>query len=70
MNLRVMKPFVVRQHNTIRFDIVADNLLNHVNGGLPVGNLGSPRFGQSIGLSNPTSAGTNRQVHVQLQFLF
>src|SRR5262249_10494201 len=70
VNLRIMKPFVVRRHDTIRVDAVVTNLLNRVNAGPPVGSLGSPLFGQSIGLTNTVSSGANRQVHVQLQFLF
>jgi hypothetical protein len=70
VNLRVMKPFVVHQHDTVRIDAVVSNLFNHVNAGLPVGNLSSPFFGQSIGLSNTLSGSANRQVHLQLQFLF
>jgi hypothetical protein len=70
VNLRVMKPFVVHMHDTIRLDAVVSNLFNRVNAGTPIGNLSSPSFGQSIGLANPLTAGSNRQVHVQLQFLF
>jgi len=41
-----------------------------VNGGVPVGSLGSPLFGQSTGLAGTFSQSANRQVHLQLQFLF
>ena len=57
-----MKPFVVRQHDTIRVDAVASNLLNYVNAGPPVGSLGSPLFGQSTGLAGTFSQSANRQV--------
>lgn len=65
VNLRAMKPFVVHQHDTIRLDLVAVNLLNHVNAALPVGSLGSPYFGESLAV-----ASAPRTLHVQLQFIF
>jgi hypothetical protein len=70
VNLRVTRPFAVGEHDTFRVDVVVSNLLNHVNAGLPVGNLSSPLFGRSTGLSNTLSTRANRQVHLQLQFLF
>jgi len=70
VNLRITKPFVVRQHDTIRVDLVVSNLLNHVNAAPPVGSLSSPLFGQSTGLATTFSPSANRQVHAQLQFLF
>jgi hypothetical protein len=36
---------------TIRFEVFANNLLNHVNLALPVGNLSSPLFGRSVALA-------------------
>ena len=64
VNLRVTKPFVVHLHDTIRVDLVAVNLA------APVGNLNSPLFGRSTGLINTGPSGANRQVRVQLQFIF
>jgi hypothetical protein len=54
------------------------NLLNHVNLGLPVGNLSSPSFGESVGLGGsfgggggPGSAGAgNRRIYAQVRFNF
>ena len=54
------------------------NLLNHVNLGLPTGNLSSPSFGESLGLGgsfggfgNAGSAGAgNRRVYAQVRFNF
>jgi hypothetical protein len=70
VNVRVAAPFTIREHDTVRIDLVVSNLFNHVNAAAPVGNLSSPLFGQSTGLSSTFSPGANRQVHVQLQFLF
>ncbi len=42
----------------LKFTVEADNLLNHLNAGTPVGVLSSPLFGQSISL-NPTFLGNN-----------
>ena len=54
------------------------NLLNHVNLGIPVGNLSSPSFGESLGLggifgggSGPGSAGAgNRRIYAQVRLNF
>jgi hypothetical protein len=65
-----MKPFVVHQHDTIRIDLIAVNALNRVNLAQPVGNVSSPVFGQSIGLASGGAASANRQIRMQLQFIF
>ena len=70
VNLRVMKPFVVHQHDTIRIDLLAINLLNRANLALPVGNLSSPVFGESTGLASGGANSSNRQFRVQVQFIF
>jgi outer membrane receptor protein involved in Fe transport len=70
VTLRAMKPFVVHQHDTIRIDLLAINLLNRPNLALPVGNLSSPVFGQSTGLASGSASSSNRQFRVQLQWLF
>ena len=57
---------------TLGFSVEADNILNHVNPGQPVGVLNSPLFGQSISLSpafsNNTSA--NRAIILRCNFTF
>lgn len=70
VTLRAMKPFVVHEHDTIRIDLLAINLLNRANLALPVGNLSSPVFGQSTGLASGGANSSNRQFRAQLQFMF
>jgi hypothetical protein len=70
VTLRAMKPFVVHQHDTIRIDLIAINLLNRANLALPVGSLSSPVFGRSIGLASGGANSSNRQIRAQLQFVF
>jgi hypothetical protein len=70
VTLRAMKPFVVHQHDTIRIDLLAINLLNRANLALPVGNLSSPVFGRSTALASGSANSSNRQIRVQLQFIF
>jgi hypothetical protein len=70
VTLRAMKPFVVHQHDTIRIDLLAVNLLNRANLALPVGNLSSPVFGRSTALASGGANSSNRQIRVQLQFIF
>ena len=70
VNLRAMKPFVVHQHDTLRVDVLAMNLLNRVNLVPPVGNLSSPLFGRSTALSSVGPSGANREIRFQLQFIF
>ena len=65
LNLRAMKPFVVRQHDTIRVDLLAGNLLNRINAAVPVGSLSSLYFDHSLALASPP-----RGFRVQLQFIF
>ena len=52
----------------------ARNLLNNVNPADPIGNLTSPRFGQSISLASgfgpDRAASINRRLEVQLRFTF
>ena len=63
---------------TLNVSINFQNLLNNVNLNTPVGNLLSPSFGQSTGLSSfggfgggggSTGAG-NRRIYAQLRFNF
>jgi hypothetical protein len=59
---------------SLKLSVEADNLLNHLNPGPPIGVLSSPLFGQSVSL-NPTFAsgnGTaaNRIVTLQAAFSF
>jgi hypothetical protein len=60
-----------RRYN-LTFSIFARNLFNTLNSGLPVGNLSSPYFGQSITIAGRpfSSATANRRVDMQLQFSF
>ena len=65
---------------TLSVSINFQNLLNNVNVGLPVGNLLSPSFGQSLGLAGSfggfggggggsTGAG-NRRIYAQMRLNF
>ncbi|HYL97495.1 MAG TPA: hypothetical protein VEZ90_00965, partial [Blastocatellia bacterium] len=51
-----------------------DNLFNHANGAVPIGNLSSPEFGQSISSAGPFGGGvlqsSNRRLRFQLRFEF
>jgi hypothetical protein len=57
---------------TLAFSIDAENILNHVNPGPPVGVLTSPEFGQSISLDSPyggnSSATRTVQLHMGFEF--
>lgn len=60
---------------TLSFSVEADNILNHVNPGTPVGVLSSPFFGQSISLNSPFSLGgigtsANRTITLRCNFNF
>jgi Carboxypeptidase regulatory-like domain len=60
---------------TLTFAVEANNILNHVNPGVPVGVLPSPLFGQSISLNSPFSLGalstsSNRTVTLHCNFSF
>ncbi len=64
---------------SLTFSIAAQNLLNHTNPANPIGNLTSPLFGQSTGISGggfggggggPNSAAGNRRIDLQLRFNF
>ncbi len=56
----------------LEFTVEAENVFNHVNGGPPVGVLGSPEFGKSISLSSSfgSSNGANRVVTLETSFRF
>ena len=59
----------------LSFNVEANNLLNHVNPGPPVGVLSSPLFGQSISLNSQFSTGgigtsSNRTVTLGCNFSF
>jgi hypothetical protein len=63
------------QRFNLTLSVQARNILNHVNPGLPVGNMSSALFGQSNFLaaaSGPESmtSGDNRRVLLQLKFSF
>ena len=56
----------------LTFSVNARNLFNNVNFGTPIGNLGSPLFGEANSLAGqPYSSPTaNRRIDLQLQFTF
>jgi hypothetical protein len=60
-----------RRYN-LTFSISARNLLNSANPGVPVGNLSSQLFGQSISIAGGpfSSASANRRVDLQVMFSF
>jgi len=59
-----------RRYN-LTFSVSGRNIFNTVSPGLPVGNLSSPFFGQSIALGGPfSSASSNRRVDLQVMFSF
>jgi hypothetical protein len=65
---------------TLNVSLYVSNIFNHVNLGVPVGNLSSPNFGESLGLSSTASnfgggavgsAGAgNRRIYAQLRLNF
>ena len=60
---------------TLSFSVEADNILNHVNPGTPVGVLSSPLFGKPISLNSPfspggTGASANRTITLRCNFIF
>ena len=58
---------------SLSFSVEANNILNHVNPGPPVGVLSSPLFGQSISLNTPFFSGSssaNRTVTLRSSFSF
>jgi hypothetical protein len=60
------KPYVARKYN-LTFVVEAENVINRVNLAPPVGVLGSPLFGHSLGLSGNTgSANANRVINFVL----
>jgi hypothetical protein len=58
----------------LTFSLNANNLLNHVNPSVPVGNMNSPVFGTSNSLAGGGFGGggqaANRRVSLQMQFTF
>jgi hypothetical protein len=60
-----------RRYN-LTLSIFGRNLFNTVNPGVPVGNLSSPYFGQSISIAGRpfSSATANRRIDTELQFSF
>ena len=67
-----------RYRYNLNFSVNIQNLLNNTNEGVPVGNLSSPLFGQSIGSAGGFGRGGggggqaagNRRVELQLRFSF
>ena len=60
----------------LEFSVQIRNILNHTNGGTPVGNLSSPLFGQpvslasSFGFGGGRQSGGNRRLRFEVQFSF
>lgn len=61
----------------LNVSIYFQNILNHVNLSTPVGNLSSPSFGESLGLSGGFGGGGggsagagNRRIYAQLRLNF
>lgn len=54
----------------LTFSVSAHNLFNIVNLGTPVGNLGSPLFGQSNSIAGRWSQAANRRIDLQVRFSF
>jgi hypothetical protein len=60
----------------LTFSVSAQNLINHVNPAAPVGNLGSPFFGQSLasaggfGFGTGGSSAGNRRIELQARVAF
>ena len=56
----------------LTFGVVVRNLFNNVNLAAPVGNLGSPIFGESNALARPPfgNASYNHRLDLQLTFSF
>jgi hypothetical protein len=59
---------------SLTFSVQVENLFNRTNPGVPIGNLSSPSFGQSItsagGYGFGTNSSGNRRVEFQLSFNF
>jgi hypothetical protein len=56
----------------LTFGVIARNVFNNVNLGVPIGNLQSPQFGESNSLAGgPYNGGTaNRRIDLQVAFTF
>ena len=60
----------------LEFSVQIRNILNHTNGGTPVGNLSSPLFGQPVSLASGfgfgggRQSGGNRRLRFEVQFSF
>ena len=59
----------------LTFAVLATNILNHVNRGVPIGNLSSPLFGRSnsvagAGMNSPLGSGGNRRLDLQVNLAF
>jgi hypothetical protein len=64
------KPYVDRKYSLFLV-VEAQNAINHVNLGQPVGVLGSPNFGKSISLNPDTgNPNANRVINFDLYFRF
>jgi hypothetical protein len=57
---------------TLSFIVEAQNVLNHVNPGVPIGVLTSPQFGQSVSLNSPfgNNSAANRVIQLHTAFEF
>ena len=61
-------------HYRLLLSVNCENLFNRANGGIPVGNLSSTLFGQSISSAGPYGGGilqsANRRLRMQLRLEF
>lgn len=66
------KPDLPAQKYRLQIGAGADNVLNHVNPGPPVGVLTSPNFGKPISLNNPfvSNSAANRSIELRAAFYF
>ena len=60
-----------RRYN-LTFGVIARNVFNRVNLATPIGNLDSPKFGESVALAGGpySSQAANRKIELQASFSF
>ena len=66
-NLRVGKSVPLRKGVTLTMSVQGTNILNHTNMGLPIGNLGSPLFGESTVSAGDWGLGANQAGNRRLE---
>lgn len=64
----------MKRNYTLTFAVQMENIFNHTNSGLPIGNLGSPLFGQSYSSAGAFGFGSNsagnRRIELQIYLNF